>query len=293
MLSGDSRVLAVPANTKKAFDKGLKDLRDKRLLPVDFDKATSITLSGPKLNLTFGSDNGQWTIRNPKDMRGDTSKLETVIGELRSANMDPGVSDADAKQAATRFASGSPVATVKATDASGTAELQVRKNKDAYYAKSSAADGAYKVTTSLGEAIGKNLEDFQQKNVFDFANDVPDKIEMHDGPKQYELVRTGEDWWANGKKLDPLSVEDFLRSLRGLAATKFISSGYSSPVLNLTVSSQDGKRVEKVGIAKAGDDYIAKREDGPTLYELDVKALPQLQESAAAMKPAAGAPAKL
>src|ERR1700726_5006006 len=53
-LSGDSKVYSVPKNTKANLDKGLKDLRDKRLMPVDFDKlAGGVEINGAKLHLTF------------------------------------------------------------------------------------------------------------------------------------------------------------------------------------------------------------------------------------------------
>jgi hypothetical protein len=85
MLSGDPKVYAVLKNTKTNLDKGLNDLRDKRLVPVDFDKLTSVEISGSKLHLTFGSQNGQWTVRTPSNFRGDTSKLEAVIEKMRTA----------------------------------------------------------------------------------------------------------------------------------------------------------------------------------------------------------------
>ncbi len=126
MLSGDPRVFSVSSSTKASLNKGLSDLRDKRLLPVDFEKILSLQVTGPKLDLTFGSDNGRWTIRNPKNIRGDTSKLENVIEKLKVADMDPSTTDAERKKAASLFASGSVVGTIKATDASGTQELRVR-----------------------------------------------------------------------------------------------------------------------------------------------------------------------
>jgi len=89
MVSGDSKVYSVPKNTKANLDKGLKDLRDKRLMPVDFDKLASVEISGAKLHLTFASDDGQWTVRSPAKLRGDTSKMETIIEKLRTATMDP------------------------------------------------------------------------------------------------------------------------------------------------------------------------------------------------------------
>jgi len=288
MLSGDPKVYSVPKNTKTSFDKGLKDLRDKRLLPVDYDKLTSVEVSGPKVHLTFASQDGKWTVRNPTDMRGDTSKLENVIEKLRTATMDPSTPETEKKQAASSFASGTPIATVKATDASGTQELQVRKNgKDAYYAKATAMDGVFKVSSQLGDAVDKNTEDFREKRVFDVAENTPDKVEFHDGTKAYYLTRSGEDWWSgDGKKMDAVSVEDFLRPIRSMSASKFATGGFSIPAMTLTVTYQDGKRVEKADFSKSGDAYIAKREDGPTLYQLDAKSVEDLQKGASGLKPA-------
>jgi hypothetical protein len=292
MLSGDSKVYSVPKNTKANLDKGLKDLRDKRLMPVDFDKLSGVQISGAKLHLTFGSDDGKWTVRSPANLRGDTSKMETIIEKLRTATMDPGTSDADLKKAASLFASGAPIATLKATDAAGSQELQVRKTSGGYYAKTTAMDGVYKVPNELGDAVNKDAEDFREKRVFDFADEDPNKVELHEGQKGYFLTRSGEDWWSDGKKMDALSVQEFLRSIRTLTATKFATSGFSSPALSVVATSKDGKRVEKVDIAKNGSGYLAKRADGPALFELDAKVVEDIQKAAGELKPAETPPAK-
>jgi hypothetical protein len=292
MVSGESKVYSIPKNTKANLDKSLTDLRDKRLMPVDFDKLTSVEINGGKLHLTFASEDGQWTVRSPANLRGDTSKMEAIIEKLRTVTMDPSAPEADAKKAASLFASGTPIATIKATDASGTQELQVRKAGDAYYAKTSAMDGVYKVPNELGDAINKDAEDFREKQVFDFGADDPDKIEFHDGPKAYFLTRSGEDWWSDGKKMDPVAVQEFLRSIRTLTATKFASSGFSSPAISVVATSKDGKHIEKVDIAKSGNDYLAKRAEAPALFVLDSKAVEDIQKAAGDLKPAEVLPAK-
>ena len=254
---------------------------------MDYDKLSSVQVSGPKLNLTFGSDNGPWTIHTPKDIRGDTSKLENVIEKLKVADMDPSTPDAERKQAASLFASGAPVATIKATDPAGTQELQVRKSGKSYYAKTTAVDGAFKVADALGESVSGNLDDFREKRLFDFAADNPEKIELHDGGKTYFLTRTDEDWWsADGKKLDALSADGLLRSIRKLTASKFVTAGYAKPEISLVVTSNGGKRVEKIGIAKAGNDYVEKRDDGALLYELPAADVNDMAKSATDLKPA-------
>jgi hypothetical protein len=292
MLAGDSKVYSVSKNTKANLNKDLKDLRDKRLMPVDFDKISSVEISGAKLHLTFGSTDGKWTVRSPADLRGDTSKMETIVEKLRTSTMDPSTSDTEMKKDASLFASGSPVASIKAMDASGPQELQIRKTKDGYYAKTTAMEGVYKVPNELGDAVNKDAEDFREKQVFDFGEVDPEKVELHDGSKAYFLTRSGEDWWEDGKKMDALSVQDFLRSVRTMTAAKFVTSGFSNPAISLVVTSNDGKRVEKVDVAKAGSGYLAKRGDGSTLYELDAKPVEELQKAAAGLKQAETPPAK-
>jgi len=292
MVSGESKVYSIPKNTKTNLDKGLNDLRDKRLMPVDFDKLSSVEINGGKLHLTFASEDGKWTVRSPANLRGDTSKMETIIEKLRTATMDPSAPEADTKKAASQFASGTPIATIKATEGSGTQELQVRKAGGAYYAKSSAMDGAFKVPNELGDAINKDAEDFREKQVFDFGAEDPDKVEFHDGAKAYFLTRSGEDWWSDGKKMDPVAIQEFLRAIRTLTAAKFTTSGFSSPTISVVATSKDGKHAEKVDIAKSGSGYLAKRADGPALFVLDAKAVEDIQKAAGDLKPAEVPPVK-
>ena len=292
MLEGDPHVYTIVTSFKTTFDKGVKDLRDKRLLPVDFDKVSKVELTGPKLNLTFGSNNGKWVVQSPKDLRVDSGTLDEVVDKLKLATMDPSTSDEDMKKANSLFSSGSPVATVKVTDPSGPQTLQVRKNKDDYYAKTTAMDGVFKVSSEFGADINKGTEDFREKWLLDLREDNPDKVELHVDAKSYLLTRTDADWWSDGKKMDPMSVEDFLRTVRVLTAAKFAITGFSNPTISLAVTSNEGKRIEKAQIAKSGNDYIAKREDAPQLYEIDGKTIDEMLNAADALKPAAPPPTK-
>ena len=286
MLAGDPRVFLISSTSKSNLNKGVKDLQDKRLLPVDFNNISKIEIVSKKLDLAFGSSNGQWVMQAPKDVRGDTSKLEGIVEKLRLATMDPSAADADTKKAASSFSSGVPVATVKAADASGSQELQVRKSKDDYYAKTTAMEGSFKVTKELGDAIDKNLDDFREKRLFDFAESNPEKIEIHSGSKSYFLTRSGEDWWSDGKKMDAVSIDSVIREIRLLSATKFQSAGFSSPAATLIVTSNNGKRAEKVEISKDGNGYIAKRENEVLLYGLDAKPFEDFQKATDELKPA-------
>jgi hypothetical protein len=286
-LEGDPRIFTIASYNKNSLDKGVGDLRDKRLLPADFDKVSQIELITKKQDLTFARNKEDWQILKPKPLRADNFKISELVDKLKDAKMETSATDADAKKVASSFAAGSPVAIAKVTDASGTQELQVRKNKNDYYAKSTAVAGVYKVPSDVGIGLDKTLDDFRNKKLFDFGYDDPNNIELHDGAKAYFLTKGGQEWWSDGKKMDSSSVQSLIDKVRGLSATKFPESGFSSPALELTVVSNEGKRTEKVSIAKSGDHYIAKRENEPSLYELDSSSITDLQKAAADVKVAA------
>jgi len=287
MLAGDPRVFTMASYTKNSFDKRLNDLRDKRLLTVNSDKISRLEVVRKGQTLEFGRNKDDWQIVKPKPSRADSSAVSELVRKLTDAKMD--LTASDTKTATAAFARGTEIGTAKVTDASGVQSLQVRKDKDTYYAKSSAVEGAYKIDADLGKALAKGLEDFRNKKLFDFGYSEPNKIEIHDGPKAYFLMRNGSDWWSNGKKMDMDSVQSVISKLRDLSADEFPGSGFTSATMDVLVGSEDGKRTEKIQIAKSSDGYIAKRENEPALYHVSGSSIDALQKAAGEIKP--GAPA--
>lgn len=290
-LAGDPRVFTIAEYHKTSLDKGVNDLRDKRLLSVSPDKVSRLEIRGKNGNLEFGRNQDEWQILRPKPMRADTLAVSELVSKLTDARMDLSGTNKDATVSDSAFAKYAPAATVRLTDESSTQQLQIRKAKDLYYAKSSLIDGAYKVDSSLADAVNKKVDDFRNKKLFDFGYAEPNKLEIHSGSKTVSLMRGGEDWWDNGKKMDADAVLSLVSNLRDLSADKFVDSGFTSPAIDATVTSNDGKRIEKVQISKSGSSYVAKRENDSTLYQLTATSVDELQKSLDGLKPAQ-APAK-
>ena len=285
MLEGDPRVFTVATYVKSGLDKPLNDLRDKRLLTFDQDKLSRVELIAKKQDIEFGRDKDQWQIVKPKPLRADGLQVDEMLRKLKDAKMDLALSADDAKKAVASFASGTPVATVKLTDPSGTQQMEVRKVKDDYYAKSSVSPGVFKATPDLGTGVDKSLDDFRNKKLFDFGFNDPSKIEMHANGKTFVFQKGGEDWFANAKKMDSVSMQSFLDKVRDLSASKFVDAGtLGTPTIDLMVVSS--KSAEKLHIAKQGADYIAQRENEPALYGLDAKTVDDLLQAASDVKPA-------
>src|SRR5579862_2431268 len=277
-LAGDPHVYTIATYVKTSIDKSPNDLRDKRLLTFDQDKLTRVDLQPAKGEaIEFGKNNqNDWTILKPKPLRADGSQVEELIRKLKDAKMDATISDEDAKKAAAGFASGSKLAVVGVADAAGTQQMEVRQDKDKnYYAKSSAVDGIYKVTADLGGGLDKKVDDFRNKKLFDFGWTDPNKIEI--GKNTFE--KSGEKWMSGAKQMDPPSVQSVVDKLRDPTASRFPEAGGGTAVLDITVSSNNGKRVEKVSITKIGEAYLAKRENESSIYQLDNKAVEDLQKA--------------
>lgn len=291
-LAGDPRVFTIASYRKTGLDKNLNELRDKRLLTVSPDKVSRLEIAGKNGEIEFGHNQDEWQILKPKPMRADTFAVSELVRKLTDARMDLNTSDKTAKEIESAFAKDSPVATVKLTDESSTQQLQIRKAKDVYYAKSNLVDGVYKVDSSLAVAIDKKVDDFRNKKLFDFGYSDPNKLEIHTSAKAYSLMRGGQDWWDNGKKVDEESIQSLISTLRDLSAEKFVDSGFTIPEIDATVTSENGKRVERVRIAKSGTNYVAKRENDGTLYQLTATAVDDLQKSLARIKPASTSPPK-
>jgi hypothetical protein len=285
--SGDPHVYTVASFVKSSLDKKPDDLRDKRLLTFDSDKLTRVQLQAKGSPVEFGKNGrNEWEILKPSPMRADGSQVDTLVSKLRDAKMDLATTP---EEAAKKYAASTKVATASVTDSSGTETVEVRKDKDnTYYAKSSAVEGIYKIPSDVGDALNKSLDDFRNKKLFDFGFSDPTKIVLDNAT----YTKSGDKWMSGAKTMDNSSVQDLIDKLRDLTATKFAEKGGGQKVFEATVTSDNGKRVEKVTISRQGDQYFAQRENEPSIYELDGKAVADLQKAASGVKEAAPAKKK-
>ena len=275
-VDGDARVFTVLG--KNTIDKDWKALRDRRLLTFDGDKLTRVELMAGKDTVEFarnGSNN--WTILKPKPLRGDNFAVEELVRKLKDAKMDE-VPDADAAaEVAKKFAAGTLVGKARATDAGTPQEIEVRKDKDgAYYAKSNVVEGVYKVANELGEGIAKKLDDFRNKKLFDFSFSDPSRIEVKAPERAWVYEKSKTEWKRDGKIVRADMVQSLSDKLKDLSSVAFLDKANGAPYAEFTVTTQDGKVVEKVIVSKAGESYVAVRGGEAAVYGLDPKTVDEL-----------------
>jgi hypothetical protein len=290
-VSGDRRVYTVASYVKTSFDKTVKDLRDKRLLTFQPGRLTRLKLAAKGPAIVFGKNAGnEWQIVEPRPLRADTGQVETLVGKLRDAKMDL---DTAPEEAAKTFPTAATVALAQVTDSSGAQTLEVRKDKDNnYYARSSAVAGVYKIASDTGEALNKGLDDFRNRKLFDFGFANPRMLEIKSGAGAPVTYTNAGKWTAGPKNIDNESLQNLIDKLRDLTATKFLDQGGGQPVFEASVDSKGSAKIEHVIVSKQGEKYSAQREGELSIYELDAKAVEDLEKAAVEVKEAAPEPKK-
>ena len=153
--------------------------------------------------------------------------------------------------------------------------------------------GVYKIASDTGEWLNKGLDDFRNKKLFDFGFSDPIRLEIKNGASAaVTYSKTGDKWGAGPKNLDNESVQNLIDKLRDLTATKFVEQGGGQPVFDASVTTKASSRSERVVVNKQGEKYLAQREGEPSIYELDAKAVEDLEKAASDVKEAAPEPKK-
>jgi len=283
-LGSDPKVYTIPTYTKASFDKTVNDLRDKRLLTFNQDKLTAVAITGKGPTFEFGKKaQGDWQITKPKPMRADGLQVDDVIRKLKDAKMDLTAANYDPKAVAAQFASGEKVGTVSTTDNTGTQTVEVHKSKDkdgGYYAKSSAVAGIYKVAGDLGDSLGKSVDDYRNKKLFDFGFNDPTKLEINGTAYQ----KSADKWTSGSTPYEAGTVQMVIDKLRDLSASKFLDKMSGTQMLTVAVTSGDKNRYEKVAINKDGAAYDAQRDGEPAVYVIEAKDVDDLQKAIAGIK---------
>jgi hypothetical protein len=278
MAEGDKRLFTMASYNKDSLAKTAKDLREKHLMTFDQEKLSRVELSAAgKTPVEFGRiGQTEWQILKPKPLRADGWQVEDILSKVKGVTLN---ADVDPKTAASGFAAAKPVATVKVTGPEGEKTIEIRKGKDDVYAKSSAVEGVFKVNKESADGLEKSVDDFRAKKLFDFGFNDPTRIDYKDGARMFSVEKSGDKWKSGGKEMDSVSVQNLIDKLRDLSASKFVESGFTTPQIEITVASNEGKRTEKIQIAPAGSNFIAKRENDASLYELTGDSVRDLRQS--------------
>ena len=285
-LKDEPRLFTVYSYNKTSFEKSVFDLRDKRLVRIDQDSISQVTVEAGGRTLGFERVNDDWTIVKPLELRADDFTVGDLVRAVRTAEMTEVLADS----ANGDYSFGKPLATVTVTDESGSHELVVAKSGDTYYARSSDQAGVYGVSSTLSESLDKPVDEFRNKKLFDFGFDDPERVEVRDGEVAVTIVRSDDKWVLEShanREADSENVQTLIDRLRGLTATGFPSDaaadhaeyGLAPAAITAAVTPQgDEAAPEQVAVSSADSQpAYAARAGEPHTYEIEQSAAQGIQ----------------
>jgi hypothetical protein len=278
MKPGDKKVFLISSFQESNFNRKPFDLRDKRILKFDRDKADSLTLMRGTESLELARSGSDWKVVKPVAARSDYSGIEGLLSRLSSSNMSKLIEDnaADLK----KYGLDKPAQTITIGTGSARTVLLVGKteNNDTY-AKDNSRPAVFTLDTTLGDDLKKNFSEYRKKEFFEFRSFSVDRMHIvgaaPGGPKIYDFEKTkaakpgDPDVWkvtpqgGTAHNVEQAAMDDLLTKLSGLKAESFVDAktktGLDKPEV-VVETSYDAGKFERVRIGKVGIDAFGARD---------------------------------
>ena len=233
-------------------------------------------------------DSGDWQVAETPPLPADSNTVTTLLSTLSALNSDRLVEEKPAELAPYGLAQ--PVLEAEISTKDGqTSKLLFGDNTPAgasVFAMLAGDPRLFTVSSYVKSSLDKAPVDFANKKLFDFGFVFPEKVEMRIGARSYLITFTNDEWLSNGTKMEATSMQSVIARIRDLEATRLVATGFGRPVIEFTVASDGGKRIERVALSRSGSNYIARRESRPALYVVDAALIADLEKYVGEMKPA-------
>jgi hypothetical protein len=276
--NNDKRVFLVSSFQETSFNRTPFDLRDKKILKFDRDKADSLVLVKGPSALELARSGTDWKIVKPVASRSDYSAIEGFVSRLASANMSKMVEQNPKDLAKYGLDHPSMTITIGAGSAKTVLEIGKTENGDTY-ARDASRQVVFTVDTTLQADLNKSFDDYRKKEFFEFRPFYVARlravVDAAGGVKTYDLEKVPaakagdpETWKVTGAggathTADQAAMDDLLNKLVAMKAESFADAkaktGLAKPTLVISASFDEGK-FERVRFAEVGDQAFARRD---------------------------------
>jgi hypothetical protein len=283
----EKRVFLVSAYQETSFNRTPFDLRDKKILKFDRDKADSLVLVKDKNSIEMTRSGSEWKVTKPVPSRSDYTAIEGFLTRLSSANMSKLVEE-NPKDLA-RYGLDKPTMTVTIGAGSAKTVLDIGKTENGdMYAKDGSRPIVFTVDSTLATDLNKNFDDYRKKELFEFRPFYVDKLravlDAPGGPKTFEFEKQKpakpsdpETWKVTrvggaSHTADQAAMDDLLSKLVAIKAATFVDpktkTGIDKPALVVSASYDAGK-FERVRFGRVGDTPYGVRDGENSVAKID------------------------
>jgi hypothetical protein len=250
-----------------------------KLLAVDKDAVTGITLVFSDREIELVKDGAHWKLVRPATSPADDAVVGTLVGSLTGAEVQKTLEGAPDDLAKFGLDKPDPLVRLVAGD-EPLPELRVGRNTTVggkTYVRRGDEPAVLLVASAVRAGLDKRVDDLRDKKLLDFKDDAVTKVAITRGDSVVTLVRKEKDVWTvdpGGHPADLTEVRSYLSSLRSARAVGFaddapadlvpfgldlprlrvgVYTGGDTPAQELLLGAEMTEKEQKRIYAKRGD----------------------------------------
>ena len=300
--SGHPGVLAVGAPFRLRLEKGLFQLRDKRVADFNPETLRRVEIARGDARVVVEKLSDEWRLTFPVNDRTDEDEVRKLINRLRTAEFTRVVAEESGERG--QFGLERPMLTVSVFD--GDVErkktIMIGRRQEGsrfppFFAAVSGGPMVFLVDSTFVVDIRKTASDLRFKRIFAFDASGVDRLKLAYRDRVVECVRdrNGNTWEVLQPKLHIVlehRIKHLFRTIELLEAEEFVAEelkspepfGLDRPALEVT-AWRDGAIVQKLTIGERDGKVYARGQHRPQVARIDHKVLPKLKLELVSVKP--------
>jgi hypothetical protein len=279
------RVVLVPEFNQTTFNKSTFDLRDKAIVTFDRNKVDGFDVVLGTSGFELAKKESEWTMVKPIVARADFSAADGLVTSLESLQMKSIVGPSASPEEMKKYGLDKPSAVINLHLGTGRTSVILggAAEEDTVYVKDVAKPDIFTIQKAAADDLRKPADDYRRKDMFDMRAFNATHIEITRNGKTtaFDKVKgTGENAQDTWKRVSPSAGEPdkdkfqaFVAALADIRAIDFVDSkaktGLESPAATIVVKFEEGKKEDRVQLAKPGSDAYASRPDDPGAARID------------------------
>ena len=300
--ANENKVFLIPGHLESTFNKKPFDLRDKAVVKVERDKLDAVEVVTADQTIRFTKPGGEWRLAAPLQARGDASAVEGLVSRLTGLQMKAIAADSEGSDAK-KFGLDKPAATVRfgAGSSQATVVIGAPAGEGVVYARDLSRPAVFTVESSVMDEIKKGPGEYRQKDLFDARTFSATRLDLVRAGQTHSFEKTKtknkegqeEEKWRQtapqNRDLDQAAFDTLLSAITGARATTFVddaaaTKALTAPEMTATVKFDEGKKEDRVTLAKAGTDAYAARAGEPGAAKIEVSTVDSIAKALQELK---------
>lgn len=270
----EARVFLVSTFVETSLARSSFELRDKRVLRFERDKADALEIATAAGTAAFSRTNSEWRVTAPSNARGDYGAIEGLLTRLSTTMMT--AIEASEVSDLKKYGLDKAGATIVVKAGSSAATLAVGTGADGKaYARDLSRPMVFAVDPAFGTELLKDPAEYRKKDLFDFRVFSATQVVITRGADTYTFKKvpgSGEnavDKWTvtsggNTRDAEASKIDDLYGKLTNLRADSFVTAvptTAGAPTITVQAEFGEAKTKEDASVIRVGAEVFGTRPD--------------------------------